>query len=83
MPRMLNAVFASSSVEAHGASQPSLTAAHLAESAQVLADMAKIGVDLKDMTLNTLEVEGVQKFIDSYHDLLKTVENAMHSLQVG
>ena len=70
-------------VEAHGASAPTLTAAHLAESAQVLADMAKIRVDLKDMTLNTLEVEGVQKFIDSYKDLLKTVETAMHSLQVG
>ena len=70
-------------IQDHGSAEPSLRPADLDDAAKVLKEMANVGVDLADITLNTLEVEGVQKFIDSYLDLLKTVENAMKSLRVG
>lgn len=70
-------------IEDHGATAQSLGAAELADAQIVLKELAKIGVDLKDITLNTLEVEAVQKFVDSYKDLVKTVEQNMQSQKVG
>lgn len=69
-------------VRDHGQSALSLGPSHLAEAAQVLASLKEVGIDLDDMTLNTLEVEGVQKFIDSYKDLLSGVQQAVTALGV-
>ena len=43
-----------------------------AQSARVVAELALLGVDLDKVTA-TLEIEGVQKFEKSWHDLLATV----------
>ena len=40
---------------------------------QLLADLAAAGVDYDDVT-ETLEAEGVQKFADSFHELLAGIE---------
>lgn len=66
----------------HGKAEPTLTASHQAQSDRVLALLSEVGVDLQDVTLHTLEVEGVQKFADSYADLLKTLEQSVQALSV-
>ncbi len=68
-------------VRDHGSTAVSLEAANFAKAKSILDQLAKTGIDLKDMTLNTLEVEGVEKFIDSYRDLLKGVEQAVVALK--
>lgn len=67
----------------HGKLDNTLSAAHIEQSRQVLKKVAELGVDLKDVTLNTLEVEGVQKFEDSYRDLLKTLQASLETLSVS
>lgn len=57
----------------HGVVARTLTAANLAQARQVLATLKQLGVDLDDITLNTLEREGVQKFNEAYDQLLGTV----------
>ena len=42
------------------------------ESAQVLRDIAAIGVDLDDVFAQ-LEREGVEKFVDAWNELLESV----------
>ena len=66
----------------HGKVEGTLTSAHQEDARRVLALLKEAGVDLQDVTLNTLEVEGVQKFADSYADLLKTLENSVQALSV-
>ncbi len=66
----------------HGKAEPTLTASHQAQSDKVLALLSEVGVDLQDVTLRTLEVEGVQKFADSYADLLRTLEQSVQALSV-
>ena len=43
------------------------------EARQLLVDLAAVGVDYDDVT-DTLEAEGVQKFADSFHELLAGIE---------
>lgn len=49
-----------------------------AEAHQVFADLAAVGIDLDDVT-QVLEDEGVAKFIDSWHDLLSQVTEALEA----
>ena len=49
--------------------------------AEVLKKVSAAGVDLDDVTLNTLVVEGVRKFADSYKSLLSTLEDSMKQLE--
>ncbi len=49
-----------------------------AEAHQVFDDLAAVGIDLTDVT-QVLEDEGVSKFIDSWHDLLGQVAEALES----
>jgi len=46
------------------------------DAAGVLAGISAVGISYTDVT-NTLEQEGVQKFIDSWRDLLGTVDDAL------
>jgi transaldolase len=47
-----------------------------AEAEQILADVARAGVDLEAVTVE-LEREGVQSFCDSYHQLLDCIESKL------
>ncbi|MFK4759727.1 transaldolase [Microbacterium sp. ZW T5_45] len=47
-----------------------------AEAHEVFAGLAEVGIDFADVT-QVLEDEGVAKFIDSWHDLLATVEEGL------
>jgi len=67
----------------HGKTENTLSSSHLQDAAKVLDLLKEVGVDLADVTLNTLEVEGVQKFADSYKDLLKTLEQSLQALSVS
>ena len=67
----------------HGKTAPTLTKEHIAEAHKVLDSLKAVGVDLQDITLNTLVTEGVQKFEDSYNELLAAVDKAAHALKVG
>ncbi|WP_314647819.1 transaldolase [uncultured Microbacterium sp.] len=49
-----------------------------AEAHQVFADLAEVGIDFDDVT-ELLEKEGVAKFIDSWHDLLAQVTEALEA----
>ena len=49
-----------------------------AASHQVFDDLAAAGVDLEDVT-QLLEDEGVEKFVDSWRELLATVKNQLES----
>lgn len=49
-----------------------------ADAHQVFDDLAAVGIDLTDVT-QVLEDEGVSKFIDSWHDLLGQVAEALES----
>ena len=60
----------------HGVCARTLNAANAAAAHAVLATLKRLGVDLDDITLNTLEREGVQKFNDAYDQLLKAVSGA-------
>lgn len=66
----------------HGKQVVTLGPEELDGAQQTLKKLAEAGIDLKDITLNTLEVEGVQKFADSYHELLKTLEKQLQTLSV-
>ncbi len=57
----------------HGTVRSTLNAENLAEAQQVLSRFAALGFDLADITDNTLEGEGVQKFAASYLDLVEAV----------
>jgi transaldolase len=59
------------SFQDHGVAEERLTKG-LADARQVLADVAAAGVDYDDVT-ETLEQEGVQKFADSFTELLEGV----------
>jgi transaldolase len=56
----------------HGEVRESLTE-DVAGAERVLADIAAAGVDYEDV-VETLEAEGVQKFADSFRDLLEGIE---------
>ncbi len=49
---------------------------NIADAKQVMQDLADAGIDFADVT-QSLESEGVQKFIDSWDDLVATVTSAL------
>ncbi|MCA9794914.1 MAG: transaldolase, partial [Candidatus Eremiobacteraeota bacterium] len=65
----------------HGTVKRTLTDETMAQAAEVLKKVSAAGVDLDDVTLNTLVVEGVRKFADSYKSLLSTLEDSMKQLE--
>jgi len=46
------------------------------DAAAVLSGVSQLGISYTDVT-DTLEQEGVQKFVDSWRDLLGTVQDAL------
>ena len=62
----------------HGEVRLSLTE-DLAGAEQLLADLERVGVDYDDVT-DTLEREGVQKFSDSFEELLDGVREKRGAL---
>jgi transaldolase len=56
----------------HGTVAPTLESG-LDEAKRVLEQLAQVGVDYDDVTA-TLEKEGIQKFTDSFEELLKAIE---------
>ena len=62
----------------HGRIEDTLGKAELQDAAEILKRVP----DLADIT-RVLEVEGVEKFSQSYQDLLKTIRQAMQELKVG
>ncbi|MBM3461595.1 MAG: transaldolase [Armatimonadetes bacterium] len=64
----------------HGTVKRTLTAQTIADGHRRLEALAKVGVDLDDVTLNTLIKEGVQKFADSYNSLIAAVEKEREKL---
>jgi len=57
----------------HGVVIPNTLTSHLDEAHQLLDDLATAGIDYADVT-DVLEAEGVQKFSDSFADLLAGIE---------
>ena len=66
----------------HGKTACTLSDAHLQAAEETLKVLKQVGIDLSDVTMNTLEVEGVQKFADSYKDLVQTIERSVQTLSV-
>ncbi len=62
----------------HGSPEPRLKSG-LAEARAVLADLEQAGVDYDDLT-ETLEREGVEKFADSFDDLMKSLKSKYEQL---
>jgi transaldolase len=52
------------------------------ESRKLLADLADAGVDYDDV-VETLEAEGVQKFADSFAELLEGIRAKVGSLAIA
>ncbi len=65
----------------HGRVEVTLTPDMHKKSEAVLQELADVGVDLDDICQNTLVVEGVKKFADSFTELLAAVEKNVHQLQ--
>ena len=57
----------------HGVVVPNTLTADVDAAHQLLADLAAAGVDYDDVT-ETLEAEGVEKFADSFRELLAGIE---------
>ena len=65
----------------HGVVEDTLTRG-VAEARQLLVDLAAAGVDYDDVTA-VLEAEGVEKFEDSFRDLLAGIESKRGALVAG
>lgn len=65
----------------HGTLKKTLTPENLAHAAEILKQVAQVGVDMADVTDNTLMSEGVAKFAKSFNSLLGTIESSMRELQ--
>ena len=63
----------------HGEVVPNSLLSDLDEARQVFADLAGAGVDYDDVT-DTLEAEGVQKFADSFQELLAGIDTKRGAL---
>lgn len=57
----------------HGIVRRTLTPENARRAHGTFAALREVGVDIDDITLNTLEREGVQKFADSYNQLVAAV----------
>ena len=60
----------------HGEVQGDLVTTKYDEARQVMADLAKLGVDYDDV-ITTLEREGVDKFVASWDQLVDTVKGQL------
>jgi transaldolase len=65
----------------HGRPQPRLVA-EVAEAHKLLEELARVGVDYDDLT-DTLEREGVQKFSDSFEELIAALAGKQSALAVA
>lgn len=65
----------------HGRVETTLTPDKHKKYEAVLVELKEVGVDLDDICQNTLVVEGVKKFSDSFAELLSAVEKNVHQLQ--
>lgn len=74
--KTLNATFE------HAAVPQESVQANLEDARQLIADVRRLGIDLDKVT-DTLEREGVEKFIDSWNELLATVEAALGEHRQG
>jgi transaldolase len=63
----------------HGEVRGDTVTEHVDEAHELLADIAKAGVDYADV-VETLELEGVQKFADSFAELLDGVREKRGAL---
>ena len=63
----------------HGEVRGDTVAQDVEQAHAVLADLAKAGIDYDDVT-ETLELEGVQKFADSFAELLDGVAGKREAL---
>jgi transaldolase len=63
----------------HGVVQPATLTADLDGARRLFQDLAAAGVDYDDVT-DTLEAEGVQKFADSFQELLAGIESKLDAL---
>ena len=61
----------------HGGVNGDQVTSHYADAESVLAAVDQLGISYDEVT-QQLEDEGVAKFIDSWHDLLGTVDKALH-----
>jgi transaldolase len=62
----------------HGETRETLETG-LAEAHSLLDELAAVGVDYGDV-VDTLEAEGVEKFIDSFSDLLGGIEDKVDAV---
>ncbi len=62
----------------HGEVDPGQVTTKYAEAQQVLDDLAKVGIDYDDV-IETLEREGVEKFVKSWDELVDTVRSQLES----
>jgi transaldolase len=65
----------------HGSPRPSLNEG-LGEAQALLDELAKVGIDYEDVT-DTLEREGVEKFEDSFRDLLDSLAAKLGTLALA
>lgn len=65
----------------HGQSSQTLMPLQLDNADEVLKAAADAGLDMDDITQKVLEDEGVDKFEEAYHGLLKTLTEQMQSLK--
>jgi transaldolase len=61
----------------HGACHGDQVSGNTADDQQVIDDLALVGISY-DEVIDTLEREGVDKFIASWEELVTTVDNALH-----
>jgi transaldolase len=62
----------------HGEVEGDQVTTKYAEAQQVMDDLAKVGVDYDDV-IETLEREGVEKFVASWDELVATVKGQLGS----
>jgi transaldolase len=60
----------------HGLISPNTITGHYEQSRAVLAELNELGISY-DEVVALLEVEGVEKFVASWNDLLETVSKAL------
>jgi transaldolase len=64
----------------HGEVDPDAVTGHYDDAQKVMDDLAAVGIDYDDV-IAVLEKEGVDKFVGSWNDLLKTVSGQMEAAQ--
>lgn len=64
----------------HGETEPDTVTGNYADAHRVLDDLAAAGIDYDDV-IDTLEREGVEKFADSWNDLLTKLRTALDDTQ--